>query len=166
MNSNLSQESDWQEVGDLALLSRDAFPWPMNCWDWSLLQRRRNEVGADWRRLSGLSFAAWVQQAGAGPGGWAASTHTPYSDSWSRVFQSSRIRSSVLALSPSPQPSQCSLTPASWMRESWLSSRKHQGLAKEPPQSRAPPPFPGLWRRVCEQMGEGQAGDWSFHLPS
>lgn len=66
MNSNLSQESDWQEVANLALFSWDTFPWPMRCFDWSLLQRRRNEVGADWRRLSEHSFAAWVQQAWAG----------------------------------------------------------------------------------------------------
>jgi hypothetical protein len=154
MNSNLSQESDWQEVVDLALLSGDTFPWPMSCFDWSLLQRRRHEVGADWRRLSGQSFAAWVQQAWAGPGGWATRTHTPYSASRSWVVQSSIRRSSVLAPCPSPQPSQ--FTHSSLLNERVLAfiketSRTCNGATSEQSPSSLPRTRVGLL-----QMGEGQ----------
>lgn len=139
MNSNLSQESDWQEVADLALFSWDTFPWPMSCFDWSLLQRRRNEVGADWRRLSEHSFAAWVQQAWAGL---SHRTHTPYSDSRSSVR-----RSSVLAPCPSPQPRQ--FTHSSLLNERVLAfitetSRTCNGATSEQSPSSLPRTTVGL----------------------
>ena len=129
---------------DLAGLSRDTFPWPMGCLGWSLF-REKKKWGTS--RLKETVWAELHCQRAASLGQAWCLSHPHYSDFWSWwIFQGSLRTSSipsksVLAPRPSPQPSQ--LTPASSMHWPWLSSRKHQGLAMGPPQTRAPPPFPG-----------------------